>query len=630
MAALAFGSTAAPAHAAPKLEPCGGGALCGSIPVPVDRSGATPGRIRIHFELFLRTDRAWPRLGTLVAAEGGPGFSTTDSRDSYLELFGPLRRRRDVLLIDQRGTGLSGAISCPLVQRYIGDSVKNAGTCGAGLGDRADLYTTANATADTVAVLDVLGIRKIGLYGDSYGSFFAQAFAVNHPDRVRHLVLDGTYPITGIDPWYPSTERSILRVLATVCARSADTCPVRPSEMRGLLARLLERVRAKPIVGRAPDGYGAETRVAITPDTLITTVLAGDGVPAVFREFPAAALEALEGRPRPLLRLVGEEVTYYSGGPVRSWSEGAYLAYACSDYPQLWDVRAPFDVRRAQFATAQARLPDGRFAPWTTHEWATSTFMDYDYCLRWPAPEHPTLPVPPGAVYPDVPVLIVNGDLDLRTDLPQAGRVGRNFPNARLVRVPNIGHVTSLSDADGCAAALVRRFLATGRAGSQACTAQISEHRVVSSYPVRTADAEQATVAGSGDRSTPAARRAATVTAEAVADVIDRWYAVAGYTGVGLRGGTFSFATTSLMPFPRNVWTIRLNGSRFTTDLAVTGGGKVPRGSGAARVTLRLSGVARGRVSLRWPTRAVHAHVRITGTINGRHVDLAAPAPSFW
>jgi hypothetical protein len=370
--------------------------------------------------------------------------------------------------------------------------------------------------------------------------------------------------------------------------------------------------------------------VEITPDTLISTLLAADGVPAVFREFPAAAIAALEGRPRPLLRLVGEEVTYYSGGPVRGWSEGAYLAYACSDYPQLWNVRAPFDVRRAQFAAAQARLPAGLFSPWTVGEWANSTFMDYDYCLRWAAPDHPTPPVPPDATYPDVPVLIVNGDLDIRTDLPQAKQVARNFPNARFVRIPNSGHVTALYDADACSSTLVRRFLATGLAGSQACTAEIPEHRVVSSFPTRTADARQATVAGSGDRSNPAARRAATVASEAVADVIDRWYAIAGYTGVGLRGGTFSFAATSLVPFPRNVWTIRLNGSRFARDLAVTGGGNVPRGRGTARVALQLSGAASGRIVLRWPTRAVHAHVRITGTINGRDVDLAAPAPSFW
>jgi pimeloyl-ACP methyl ester carboxylesterase len=630
LAALVLGSAAQPAAAAPRLVPCGNGALCGSVSVPLDRTGATPGRIRIHFELYRRTDRSRPALGTLLAAEGGPGYSTTDSRSYYLELFRPLRDRRDVLLVDQRGTGLSGAIRCPAAQSYVVNSRRAAELCGSSLGDRSDLYTTANATGDTAAVLDALGIGRISLYGDSYGSYFVQAFSLNHPDRVNRIVLDGTYPVTGADPWYPTTEHSILRVLATVCARSAETCPVRPDEMRGVLARLLEQVRAKPIAGRAPDGYGVEARAVVNPDTLATTLLAGDVVPAVLREFPAAAIAALSGRPRPLLRLVGEETTYYSGGPVRSYSEGAYLAYACSDYPQLWNVFAPFDVRFDQFRAAQARLPSDRFAPWTVREWANTTFMDYDYCLRWPAPDHPTPPVTPGAAYPDVPVLVVNGDLDLRTDLPQARQVARNFPQARFVRIPNAGHVTSLYDADTCSAALVRRFLATGRAGSQECTARIPEHRVVSGYPARTADALQASVAGASDRSTAADRRAARVAAEAVADVIDRWYAIAGYTGVGLRGGTFAITTTSRVPFPRNVWTIKLDHNRFTSDLAVTGGGTVPRGAGTAHVSLRLSGVATGRVQLRWQTRRVRAHVRITGTINGRTIDLRAPAPSFW
>ena len=113
---------AAPAPAALKrvgrmtLERCGGGrAYCGRIERPLDPSGAIAGRISVYFEFYPHLT-AGPSAGTLVATEGGPGYPATESRDDYLALFRPLRARRDVVLMDNRGTGKSGAIDCPALQ----------------------------------------------------------------------------------------------------------------------------------------------------------------------------------------------------------------------------------------------------------------------------------------------------------------------------------------------------------------------------------------------------------------------------------------------------------------------------------------------------------------------------------
>jgi pimeloyl-ACP methyl ester carboxylesterase len=205
----------------------------------------------------------------------------------------------------------------------VGDAVENARLCGEQLGERADLYTSAAAADDLAAVLDSLDIPRIDLYGDSYGSFFAQTFTVRHPDRVRALVLDGTYPASHLDPWYPTAAGSLLRNFRAVCQRSAATCPVAPAQMTALLGRLLDRVRTHPITGTAPDANGRERKVTIDADTLFTTVFEADTVPAVYREFPAAAVAALNGFDRPLLRLVGEENTPGGAGPYAGFSEGA-------------------------------------------------------------------------------------------------------------------------------------------------------------------------------------------------------------------------------------------------------------------------------------------------------------------
>ena len=126
----------------------------------------------------------------------------------------------------------------------------------------------------------------------------------------------------------------------------------------------------------------------------------------------------------------------------------------------------------------------------------------------------------------------MNGDFDLRTDVYQAREVAANFPNATYVEVPNYGHVTSVYEVDRCPSVIVRRFVTTLDAGDTSCTSRISEHRVVPVFARRAAGVPEATVASPSDRSTAKDRRAATVAVQAIADVIDRWYAIPGYSGI--------------------------------------------------------------------------------------------------
>ncbi len=175
--------------------------------------------------------------------------------------------------------------------------------------------------------------------------------------------------------------------------------------------------------------------------------------------------------------------------------------------------------------------------PWTAPEWAGSDFFTYDYCIGWPKP-HVAEPPFPGGAYPNIPTLVLNGDMDLRTDVYQARQVAANFPNSTYVEVPNNGHVTALYDADQCASVIVRRFMRTLDAGDTSCVDDISEHRVVRRFAETASQAPQAKVAGKADDSKVADRRAAYVAVESVSDVVDRWYAIPGYTGVGLYGGT--------------------------------------------------------------------------------------------
>ena len=449
------------------------------------------------------------QLGTIVGVEGGPGYSTTDSRDYFLELARPLMGRRDLLLVDARGTGLSGPLDCPALRRTVAGYIRRAGRCAAQLGPRVDRYTTRASVDDLADVLDALGIGAVDLYGDSYGSYFGQAFAVNHPDRLRSLVLDGTYPLPGTDPALGDLAEATWRALRLVCERRPG-CAARGEDPLAVLERIADRVRARPVRGTGIDGEGRRVRVRLDIPALATLVQSGYGNLPMYRDVIAAMRAFEDGDRAPLLRLVAETTLVPEASPVRSFSDPLYLAVTCHDYPQMWDPAAPLATRRQQLAAARAALPAAQFAPFTGAEWTSLPYEGATACLRWPGPQRPEPPVDPQAPYPAVPTLVVNGDLDNITTTDQALVVASRFPSSTYVETRNTIHVSALGDRDGCAAPIVRRFIRTLSAGDTSCAGRIAEVRTVDRFPRRSAGATPADPRP-GDRSTVADRRVAAV-----------------------------------------------------------------------------------------------------------------------
>jgi pimeloyl-ACP methyl ester carboxylesterase len=611
------GSPGARAQAV-KLRRCREGrARCGHIKVPLDRSDAGLGKIKIGFELYPRKNRSRRKLGTIVAVEGGPGYATTGSRSSYLELLAPLRKRRDLLLIDNRGTGKSEPILCQPLQSYKGNYVDAVGKCGRQLGPASDLYGTGNAAEDMADVLDALGIKKVDLYGDSYGTFFGQTFAVRHPEKLRSLVLDSAYFVGGTDPFYIDTNRAIRDAFRYVCERR-PSCASRPGDPMRRMARMAERLRREPIVGRAPNGDGVVRKVKVDVGGLIYIVTNAAYAPTIYREFDAAVRAALRKKKpyyRPLLRLARE--TYYVGGagPVEEYSEGLYVAVACNDYPQAYDMTAPIKERRKQYkATLRElrRTQPNAFAPFTIREWVTSPVEYFDSCIEWPRPSRVDSPIPPGATFPSVPTLVMAGDLDPLTSPEGARQTAAAFPNSTYVEVANMTHVTALADFSRCTSDIVLRFVRKLDAGDTSCASEYSEIRVVDKFSRR----------AEGQGELPTRRLAILVGARTVSDVIARWYQMYGYEGVGLRGGRFS--TTD---GPHIKW--ELDGVRWVDDVAVSGTATWDRTTGAMRADIRLSGsgAAPGRLTLRWNDWDRLARASVTGVLNGREIDVTIPAP---
>ena len=205
------------------LSPCdlnaGPRFSCGRITVPAVRGDPSAGEQSIFFAVRTRDRPAKPPVGTIVAVEGGPGYASTnfDSAKSYRAVFGPLLRRRDLVLIDQRGTGHSQAVDCPQLQRGMVPEVVATADCAIQLGARYQGFTSAESAADIEDVRTALGLGPITLYGDSYGTLLAQAYSIRYPSSLRSVVLSSAYPAD--DPFWRTIYPAAMQ------GAEAELCP---------------------------------------------------------------------------------------------------------------------------------------------------------------------------------------------------------------------------------------------------------------------------------------------------------------------------------------------------------------------------------------------------------------------
>nr|WP_246852076.1 alpha/beta hydrolase [Patulibacter sp. SYSU D01012] len=575
--------------------------------------------------------------------EGGPGYPATGTSAEYRAMYGPLLRRRDLLLVDMRGTGSSGLIDCRALQgaggRQSGSAfARRVARCGRALnraypdgrGGRlhaSDLFSTKLATDDLDAVLGHLRRRSIDLYGDSYGTFFVQSFVSRHRERLHSVVLDSAYPVRDLDPFYASSVTSGLTALDRVCARSvACTDAAGGGTASARLAALVARTRTAPLRGTTRAADGTRVRATVGPRQLADLMQDAGSDALILRELDAAVRAALAGDAAPLLRLAVQARAYDHGAvPASYFSYGLYWATACTDYPQLFDMRATPAQRRRQLAAAKAAAGDARFAPFAVGEWtAISGYSQpFDGCLSWPAPvrRDPVVGTPDVPLPADVPLLVLGGDLDSLTPVADAQAfAARVAVRHRVVPVHNGVHVPALGNdvtpsAAACAARLVRAFVRRPDALERldaSCAPATEPIHTPGAYPRRFADVAPAT--GTGDET---ARRAATVAAGVLGDATVRYrYSEGAASTPALRGGTVRAAGEERVR-------LTFDGARLVADAPVDGTGTWEPASGAVRgaLTVRVPGGRPVRVRVAWNVGRPTATARVGGA------TLELPAP---
>jgi pimeloyl-ACP methyl ester carboxylesterase len=416
---------------------------CGRIVVPMRRADPSLGTTEVAFAVRFHTDRKRPPLGAIVAMDGGPGYASSAppfARSVYAVL-APLLDRRDLVIFDERGTGRSDVVNCPGLQLGLIQESIAVAECANQLGPSFAGYTSAEAAYDLEAVRQALGYGKVTYYGDSYGTLFGQAYAARFPDSLRGLILDSAYPAN--DPYYRTLLPAGLRGLRVTC-RLAPACSGDP------VARYTRVVRRFHAAHRSTEG-------------LISILLqAGTFAPRSYLNLDAAVRLFLAGKPRRLNTIIAPGEA--GQGPVKEFSYGLEITVECNDYPLLWDPTAPIVERIAQLDASVQKMPKDFFAPFGRREYLLSHAAHLTNCLTWPAPPPGGTepPWPPGHVAPtSFPTLVLAGQVDDITSVPEAKEVTKRFPRSRLYIVPNRGHASSLyypfrSPAVG----VIRRFIA--------------------------------------------------------------------------------------------------------------------------------------------------------------------------
>jgi pimeloyl-ACP methyl ester carboxylesterase len=418
-------------------------AYCTTFDVPEDWN--TPSGRHIALRVAIVKSAAVRSDADLVAfLDGGPGGAATEDYPGLAPALAPLRARRNVLLIDQRGTGGSNALTCPKINdtdqppsvlarsEEIASNLQLVQQCLAAVRGHAapEHYTTSDAIKDLEAVRQALGAPQLNLLGISYGTRVAQQYAVRYPGSVRSIVLDSTVPnalALGSDH-----ARNLERVLQSLFARcSADgRCKQSFGDSYATLYHLRDRLRAQPQALTVRDPFNYEPlHLDFSAGDLAGIVRINAYSPVTAALLPLTLYQADHGNYAPLV----SQKKWISDDLGSQITGGMELSVVCAEDADLLAAR-PEDAATLLGNDQIARI--------------------HSACSVWPRGDRPADFHRP--LTSSLPVLILAGQYDPVTPPSYGAEILQTLTNARLLVAPGQGHGVIGA---GCMPRLVGQFI---------------------------------------------------------------------------------------------------------------------------------------------------------------------------
>lgn len=450
-----------------RLHPCGiaegpPDAYCGTHRVFEDRAAQT-GRtidLKIVVAPALRRD---PKPDPLFIFEGGPGGGAATLAAQRIPMFRRYQTDRDIVLVDQRGTGESNPLDCAAdaddedldsVDEYPVDRFRH---CLETLKADARLYTTSLAMDDIDEVRQALGYQTINLWGGSYGTRAALVYLKQHEASVRSVVLDGVAPPDMRIPLYMARDgQRALDRLIDDCEKDTKGCAHAYPALRATVDRLWTSLASRPRVHFVHPRTGKPAALTVSQRLVASIVFQSLYSPDVSSLLPQLLTDAADGNFQGIFALA-----FSTDLPKGAMSEGMFLSVVCAeDMPRI----APDEiVRETNGRFIGSAMFDTRMKP----------------CEFWPKGTVPGDYYEP--VTSSLPVLLFSGEDDPVTPPSWAEHVGQSLPNSRQVVVPGAGHITLMR---GCVQQLVGTFLDVPSPGAldTSCVATLDRPPFFTSY----------------------------------------------------------------------------------------------------------------------------------------------------
>jgi pimeloyl-ACP methyl ester carboxylesterase len=416
-------------------------AWCAGFPVPENRNDPHSRKITLKLAI-LRSSAQVASKDMLVFLAGGPGQAATDSAGTVASVLKPLLAHRDVLLLDQRGTGGSNALTCKEADdaavagdddRFDEQKTRAAALdCLKQLSGRADprYYTTTIAAQDLEDVREALGSPQFDLVGVSYGTRMAQQYLMRHPDAVRSVVLDSAVPnslLLGED--FARNLDDALKAQFARCA-AEPACKRQFGDPDQTLYQLRDALRANPheVSFRDPQSYRTVKRM-LNENSLASVVRMFAYTPETAALLPLSIDAAAHGDVGPLLG----QAKILSSSLAELMGSGMQYSVICAEDADLLTPR-PQDAG----TILGTRMIDSLKA----------------VCSVWPRGARPAdfhQPLKTGK-----PVLLLAGQYDPVTPPRYADEVAKGLSDARVLVFKGQAHSVM---AAGCGPQLIQHFV---------------------------------------------------------------------------------------------------------------------------------------------------------------------------
>lgn len=412
------------------------GSRCAVHTVSEDRTRSSSRRVLLRSVVVPASEPAYRGREAVLFIAGGPGLPSTSLAPQLAPYFRSLLARRDLVLIDQRGTSGEAAFNCaktaPAEERLrVLFPLEEIAACRQELAQRADLtrYGTADAADDLDEILGELGYHAVDVYGASYGSRLAMEMLHRHPRRMRTVVLEAVVAdaLHGPLDYARNAQQALERTLAA-CAADPP-CRAAFPDLGSELASLVSLFDEGPVAVRVP---GKARPLPFTRGAF------GYAVRGLLYDMNALQLPlmihraAAAGDPSAFARRYLERDALDS-------SIGLHLTIMCTE-----------DLPRSRAMEAEAATADTLIGSWIMDGYS-------DACRVWDLPATPYRT--DADVDPTVPVLLLSGYRDPVTPPEIAEGLDRRLPASRHVVFPTGGHFFDRLADPACKLGIVARFL---------------------------------------------------------------------------------------------------------------------------------------------------------------------------